>query len=143
MSLDTNKALTRRTYDQVLNDRRLEEIDELVVAAYDEHDPLPDQREGRDGLKDRVRMLVEGLAPTFTVEDIVAEGDRVVVRWTNSGRHVGDFLGMPPTGHSYAIAGINIYRIEDGQLAEHWHVIDQLAMLQQLGLVPAATGAPA
>jgi len=80
MSLDTNKALTRRIYDQVLNDRRLEEIDELVVAAYDEHDPLPDQREGRDGLKDRVRMLVEGLAPTFTVEDIVAEGDRVVVR---------------------------------------------------------------
>jgi predicted ester cyclase len=56
---------------------------------------------------------------------------------------VGDFLGMPPTGHSYAIAGIDIYRIEDGQLAEHWHVIDQLAMLQQLGLVPAATGAPA
>jgi len=143
MSLDTNKALTRRIYDQVLNDRRLEEIDELVVAAYDEHDPLPDQREGRDGLKDRVRILVEGLAPTFTVEDIVAEGDRVVVRWTNSGRHVGDFLGMPPTGHSYAIAGIDIYRIEDGQLAEHWHVIDQLAMLQQLGLVPAATGAPA
>jgi predicted ester cyclase len=83
------------------------------------------------------------LAPTFAVEDIVAEGDRVVVRWSNSGRHVGDFLGMPPTGHSYAIAGIDIYRIEDGQLAEHWHVIDQLAMLQQLGLVPAATGAPA
>jgi steroid delta-isomerase-like uncharacterized protein len=141
MSLDTNKALMRRIYDQVLNDRRLEEIDELAVTAYDEHDPLPGQREGRDGLKDRVRMLVEGLAPTFTVEDIVAEGDRVVVRWTNSGRHVGDFLGMPPTGHSYAIAGIDIYRIEDGQLAEHWHVIDQLAMLQQLGLIPAPDGA--
>jgi predicted ester cyclase len=141
MSLDTNKALMRRIYDQVLNDRRLEEIEELAVAAYDEHDPLPGQREGRDGLKDRVRMLVEGLAPTFTVEDIVAEGDRVVVRWTNSGRHVGDFLGRPPTGHSYAIAGIDIYRIEDGQLAEHWHVIDQLAMLQQLGLIPAPDGA--
>ena len=56
---------------------------------------------------------------------------------------MGDFLGMLPTGYSYAIAGIDIYRIEDGQLAEHWHVIDQLAMLQQLGLVPAATGAPA
>ena len=64
MSLDTNKALTRRIYDQLLNDRLLEEIDELVVAAYDEHDPLPDQREGRDGLKDRVRMLVEGLVGT-------------------------------------------------------------------------------
>ena len=143
MSIETNKALVRRFYDQVLNGRRMEAIDELAVAGYDEHDPLPGQREGRDGLKDRVSMLVEGLAPTFTVEDVVAEGDRVVVRWTNSARHVGDFLGIPPTGRSCAIAGIDIYRLEDGRLAEHWHVIDQLAMLQQLGLIPAPGTAPA
>jgi steroid delta-isomerase-like uncharacterized protein len=143
VSIETNKALVRRFYDQVLNGRRVEAIDELTVADYDEHDPLPGQREGRDGLKDRVSMLVEGLAPTFTVEDVVAEGDRVVVRWTNSARHVGDFLGIPPTGRYCAIAGIDVYRIEDGQLAEHWHVIDQLAMLQQLGLMPAPDSAPA
>ena len=135
MSIETNKALVRRFYDQVLNGRRVQAIDELAVAGYDEHDPLPGQREGRDGLKDRVSMLVEGLAPTFTVEDVVAEGDRVVVRWTNSARHVGDFLGIPPTGRSCAIAGIDIYRLENERLAEHWHVIDQLAMLQQLGLL--------
>ena len=88
MSAETNKVLVRRFYDQVLNGRRVQAIDELAVAGYDEHDPLPGQREGRDGLKDRVSMLVEGLAPTFTVEDVVAEGDRVVVRWTNSARHV-------------------------------------------------------
>jgi predicted ester cyclase len=98
---------------------------------------------GREGLKDRVSMLVEGLAPTFTIEDVVAEGDRVVVRWTNSARHVGGFLGIPPTGRTCAIAGIDIYRIEDHRLAEHWHVIDQLAMLQQLGLLPAPDSAPA
>ena len=143
MSAETNKVLVRRFYDQVLNGRRVQAIDELAVAGYDEHDPLPGQREGRDGLKDRVSMLVEGLAPTFTVEDVVAEGDRVVVRWTNSARHVGDFLGIPPTGRSCAIAGIDIYRLEDGRLAEHWHVIDQLTMLQQLGLMPAPDSAPA
>jgi predicted ester cyclase len=89
-----------------------------------------------------VSMIVEGLAPTFTIED-VAEGDRVVVRWTNSAKHVGNFLGVPPTSRSCAIAGIDIYRIDNGRMAEHWHVIDQLAMLQQLGLIPAPEGAPA
>jgi predicted ester cyclase len=59
-------------------------------------------------------MLTEGLAPTFTIEDIVAEADWVVVRWTNSARHVGNFLRIPPSGRSCAIAGIDIYRLEDG-----------------------------
>ncbi len=137
MSNDDNKALTRRFYDEVLNGRRTGVLDEIAAAGYDEHDPLPGQGEGRQGLKNRVAMLVEGLAPTFTVEDVIAEGDRVVVRWTNSGRHVGDFLGVPPTDRPFAIAGIDIYRIEDGRLAEHWHVVDQLSMLQQLALLPA------
>jgi steroid delta-isomerase-like uncharacterized protein len=143
MSTQTNKALVRRFYDQVLNGRHMEAIDELAVTGYNEHDPLPGQREGREGLKDRVSMLADGLAPTFTIEDIIAEGDRVVVRWTNSARHVGNFLGIPPTGRSCAIAGIDIYRLEDGRLAEHWHVIDQLTMLQQLGLMPSPDSAPA
>jgi predicted SnoaL-like aldol condensation-catalyzing enzyme len=143
MSNDTNKALTRRFYEQVLNGRQAHVIDEIAVIGYDEHDPLPGQGEGREGLKNRVNMLVEGLAPTFTIEDLIAEGDRVVVRWTNSGRHVGDFLGAAPTDRPYAMAGIDIYRVEAGRLAEHWHVVDQLSMLQQLGLIPAPDGAPA
>lgn len=143
MSIESNKALVRRFYDQVLNGQCLEVIDELAVTSYNEHDPLPGQRAGREGLKDRVSMLVEGLAPTFTIEDIVVEGDRVVVRWTNSARHVGNFLGIPPTGRTCAIAGIDIYRLEDDRLAEHWHVIDQLAMLQQLGLLASPDSAPA
>jgi len=143
MSNDTNKALTRRFYEQVLNGRQAHVIDEIAVIGYDEHDPLPGQGEGREGLKNRVNMLVKGLAPTFTIEDLIAEGDRVVVRWTNSGRHVGDFLGAAPTDRPYAMAGIDIYRVEAGRLAEHWHVVDQLSMLQQLGLIPAPDGAPA
>lgn len=143
MSSDTNRALVRRFYDEVLNEGKTMLIDELAIASYDEHDPLPGQREGLEGLKDRVTMLVEGLAPTFTIEDVVCEADRVVVRWTNRARHVGTFLGIPPTGRTCAIAGIDIYRVEGGKLAEHWHVIDQFAMLQQLGLLPAPSGVPA
>jgi steroid delta-isomerase-like uncharacterized protein len=143
MSTETNKALVRRYYDEILNGRRVEVLDELAVTDYQEHDPLPGQRGGREGLKDRVTMLIDGLAPTFTVEDVIAEGDRVVVRWTNDATHVGEFLGIPPTGRSCGVAGIDIHRVENGRMAEHWHVVDQLAMLQQLGLIPSPDGAPA
>jgi predicted ester cyclase len=143
MSTETNKKLVRRLYDEVLNSRRAEVIDELALADYTEHDPLPGQRDGLAGLKDRTAMLIEGLAPTFTVEDVIAEGDRVVVRWTNAGMHSGPFLGIPPTGRSFKMAGIDIYRIENHRMAEHWHVVDQLTLLQQLGLVPSPDGVPA
>jgi predicted ester cyclase len=143
MSTETNRLLVRRFYDEVLNDRRAEVINELALADYTEHDPLPGQRDGLAGLKDRVTMLLEGLTSTYTVEDVIAEGDRVVVRWTNAGTHSGPFLGIPPTGRSFDMAGIDIYRIENHRMAEHWHVVDQLTMLQQLGLVPSPDGVPA
>lgn len=81
-------------------------------------------------------MITTGLAPHFAIDDVVAEGDRVVVRWTNTGTHVGEFAGIPATGKPFSIVGIDIYRVSEGLLVEHWHVIDQLAMLGQLGLLP-------
>ncbi len=143
MSAETNKSLVRRFYDEVLNAHRIDVLDSLVLADYTEHDPLPGQRDGLVGLKDRVTMLIEGLASTYTVEDVIAEGDRVVVRWLNAGTHAGPFLGIPPTGRSFAMAGIDIYRLENDRMAEHWHVVDQLTMLQQLGLVPSPEDVPA
>jgi predicted ester cyclase len=73
----------------------------------------------------------------LTVEDIIAEGDRVVVRWRNRGTHVGEFLGIPPTGKAFSIEGINIYRVENGMLAEGWNVADVFGQLLQLGVIPA------
>lgn len=143
MDIEQHKALIRRFYDEVLNQRRVELIDHLAVADFIENDPLPGQREGREGLRDRVEMLTGALAPHFTIEDMIAEGDRVVVRWRNAGTHVADFLGIPATGRSFDIAGVDILRIEAGLLAEHWHVVDQLTMLQQLGLIPTPEPAPA
>ena len=139
--MEPNKDVARRIYEEVLNKRDLDLHDELVRQDYIEHDPLPGQGEGLDGIRERYTMLIEGLDPRFTIEDEIAEGDRVVVRWTNSGTHVGEFLGVPATNRPFSIAGIDIYRVQDGKLAEHWHVVDMYAQLIQLGLLPAPQGA--
>ena len=130
-----NKQTITRLYELV-NAGRVEEIGDLVTPDYLEHDPVPGQGVGREGAIDRFSILVGSLAPSFTVEDVIAEGDRIVVRWTNAGTHVGEFAGIPATGRAFTISGIDIYRVEGDLLAEHWHVIDQLAMLGQLGLLP-------
>lgn len=106
-----SKQTALRLYE-LLNQGDVDPIGDLVTADYVEHDPLPGQGE-------------------------VREGDRVMVRWTNAGTHVGEFAGIPATGGTFQIAGIDVYRVEDGRLAEHWHVVDQLSMLGQLGLLPA------
>lgn len=133
---NNNKEVARRLYHDVLNRRQVAVVDELATEDYIEHDPLPGQGTGREGLKDRVDMLSSAFEPHFSLEDVIAEGDRVVVRWTNSGTHVGEFMGIPPTGRSFSIAGIDIYRVENGRLAEHWHVIDMYGQMVQLGLLP-------
>ncbi len=135
MSTAQNKKVTLQVYE-LLNTGDVEAIGDLVAADYVEHDPLPGQGTGREGAVDRFSMIAHGLAPRFTVEDVIAEDDKVVVRWTNTGTHVGDFLGVPPTGRPFTIGGIDIYRVDGDLLCEHWHQIDQLSMLGQLGLLP-------
>jgi steroid delta-isomerase-like uncharacterized protein len=136
VAVEENKSVVRRYYEAVLNGGEVQALDEMVVPDYEEHDPVPGQGTGRDGIKDRVRILREAFDPRFTIEDVVAEGDRVVVRWTNTGTHVGEFMGIPPTDRSFTIAGIDIHRIDEGKMAEHWHVVDLFSQLQQLGLLP-------
>lgn len=135
MNTDQNKQLALRLYE-LLNAGRIDDIGDLVAEDYREHDPLPGQGHGREGVLDRFSMLTSALAPQFAVEDVIAEGDRVVVRWTNSGTHVGEFAGRPASGRTFRIAGIDVYRVADSKLSEHWHVVDQLAMLGQLGFLP-------
>jgi len=138
MSNDTNKAVLRRYYEEVLNAGNVGVLDAIALPDHVEHDPLPGQGAGIAGFRKRVEMLREGLSPEFTIEQMVAEGDTVVVRWTNRGRHVAPFLGIPPTNKSFTIAGIDVHLLRDGKLAEHHHVVDQLSMMQQLGLIPGA-----
>jgi steroid delta-isomerase-like uncharacterized protein len=137
MSSESNKAVVRRYYEEVLNRGDLGVLESLVRADHVEHDQLPGQGGGgRTGFRKRVEILREGLSPEFTIEQMVTEGDTVVVRWTNRGRHVAPFLGIPATHKNFTIAGIDFHTLKDGQLAEHRHVVDQLSMMQQLGLIP-------
>jgi steroid delta-isomerase-like uncharacterized protein len=136
MGSEANKEVARRYYEGVLNQGDLDALAEMAVPDYEEHDPLPGQGSGIKGLQDRVRMIRDAFGQRFTIEDVVAEEDRVVVRWTGSGTHVGEFIGIPPTGKSFTITGLDIHRFVDGRMAEHWHVVDQFALLQQLGLIP-------
>lgn len=127
----------RRIYE-LYNAGDADGIAALVAEDYIENDPLPGQGMGRDGMRDRAKMLIGALAPQFTVEDVICEGDRVVVRWTQAGTHVGEFFaGVPATGKSFAGRGIDIYRVgADGLFAEHWHEVDVLSILVQLGVIP-------
>ena len=144
MAGNDNKAVVQRFYQEVLNQRKLEVLDQIAAEDYVEHDPFPGQGNGRADLKARVASLHKAFNPLrFNVEDVIAEGDKVVVRWTNSGTDRGGFMGIPPTGREFGIAGIDIYVVRDGRLAEHWHVVDMLGHMQQLGLLPTPSGAPA
>ena len=136
MSSEENKAMARRLYTDVFEGGNLDVVDQIVAVDYKEHGPLPGQADGIQGLKDRATLLRTAFAPRFTLEDVIAEDDRVVVRWKNHCTHVGEFPGLPITGKPYSIDGIDIYRVRHGKLAEHWHVVDQLSMLQQIGLFP-------
>ena len=136
MSTDENRAVVRRYYQEVLEGGNIQLLEEMAIPDYDEHDPIPGQSNGLEGLKQRVEMLRSAFQPRFTLEDMIAEGDKVVVRWTNRGTHVGEFMGISPTGKSFSIAGIDIHRLSGGKMAEHWHVVDLFGQLQQLGLIP-------
>ena len=136
MGVNENKQVVTTYYESALNGGDVDVLDQLVVSDYEEHDPLPGQGTGRQGIKDRVSLLRAAFEPRFTIEDLIAEGDRVAVRWTSTGTHVAEFMGIPPTGRSYTIAGIDIHRLEDGRMAEHWHVVDLFSQMQQLGLIP-------
>jgi steroid delta-isomerase-like uncharacterized protein len=144
MTEQPNKAVVRSYYEEVFNERNVDLIDQLSVEDYVEHDPFPGQGNGRSDLKARVRLILDSMNPLrFEIEDIVAEGDRVVVRWSQTGTQSGNFMGIPPSGRNFTFAGIDVHRLRDGRMAEHWHVIDLFGLLQQLGAIPAPSGSAA
>ncbi|MDQ6748736.1 MAG: ester cyclase [Candidatus Dormibacteraeota bacterium] len=142
--IEANKAVARRYYEEVLTGGNVDALDHLAAEDYIEHDPFPGQGNGRADLKARVGYLLSAFSPlSFNIEDVIAEGDKVVVRWKNAGTHSGNFMGIPATSKQFSVAGVDIHVVRDGRLAEHWHVVDQFSQMQQLGLLPVPEGARA
>ena len=136
MSTEENKALIRRQVE-AWNTGNLDALDDLVAADLIHHDLPPGMAPGLEGFKQIISMHRKAFPDVrVTIEDILAEGDRVMNRWTVSGTHHGEYMGIAPTGKQVTLKGMSIHRIEGGKIAEQWHEMDMLGLLQQMGVVP-------
>ncbi len=138
------KALTRRFYEEAVNQGRLEVVDELCAPDFVDHEEFPGLTPDREGVKQFITMF-RGAFPDlrFAIEDILLEDDKAAIRATIRGTHQGEFMGIPPTGREIAVQTIDIVRIRDGQATEHWGLTDMAAMLTQLGVMPEPAAAQA
>jgi predicted ester cyclase len=133
-----NKALVRKFYKEVFGEWNMDMVDEVVSPRFRSHDWPPDSKTGPQGLRDfysGIKFVVPD--GKYEVDDLVAEGDKVVVRWRLVGTHKGTFQGIAPTGRPVTLKGIAIYRLENGKLMERWVVSDVYGVLQELGAVLA------
>jgi steroid delta-isomerase-like uncharacterized protein len=130
----TNKDLVRRIYEEAFNTGRLDVLDELVAGAYE----APDGTSGAAAFRTNVADLRAGFPDIrFTIEDLIAEEDRVAVRWSWIATHRGAFRGVAPTGKRITNSGIAIYQLDDGKIVRSWLEADRLGALQQMGAAPA------
>jgi steroid delta-isomerase-like uncharacterized protein len=140
VSTEENKGLARRFYE-IFNSGNFQELDKIMPANAVDHNPFPGQAPGLEGVKQALELFRHGFPDIkVTPEDIIAVGDKVVVRSVARGTNTGSFMGMPPTGKGIEIAAIDIYRVTDGKLAEAWHVEELLQLMMQIGAVPPPGG---
>jgi steroid delta-isomerase-like uncharacterized protein len=131
-----DEATVRRFYEEMNNGRKLELAPELFGADHKMHDPQVPTSDGPDGVAATVKVYQDNVEGHWQIEDIFSTEDKVVVRWTGSGTHVGEVNGVPATGKKVLVDAISIHRMAGGKIAETWEVWDTLGFLQQLGVVP-------
>ena len=138
MSAEENKAIVRRFWG-VWEEGNIDLVDELLAPDYVNHTPAtPDQPTGPEGVKGVVTMFRSAMPDLrVVIEDMIAEGDKVAVRYTLEGTHDGELFGVPPTGQRLSIKSIAVERVSDGKIRDHWRITDSLDMMQQLGVIPA------
>ena len=136
MSTEQDKMLARRLFEEIWNSKNLAVMDELVAPNFVFHNAVKTLY-GPEDYK-RFAMSYHNAFPEarFTVEDVIAEGDTVALRWVARGAHSGELLGIPPTGKQVTVSGITITLISNGKSVESWGEFDALGMLQQIGAIP-------
>jgi steroid delta-isomerase-like uncharacterized protein len=141
---EENKAVARRFFE-LWETGDLDSLEEVLAPDSVDHDPYnPHGQEGLEGAKQTIAMYREAFPDTtFTIEDQLADGDKVVTRWTATGTHEGELMGMQPTGKKASITGITVDRIENGKIAEGWTNWDTLGLMQNIGAIPEQEAAPA
>jgi predicted ester cyclase len=143
MSME-NIKIVERLFDEAWGQGNLELIDEICAENFIDHDPLLGDAD-REGLKARIETY-RGAFPDlrFTIEEIFASGDRVVVRWSGVGTFENELMGLAPTGEKGSpVGGIAISRFEDGKLIEDWAQWDTLRLMKNMGAVPEGAATPA
>lgn len=141
MTTEENRLLIRRFIDEVINKKNLDAIDTLVANDFVEHVPFPGQGPGREGLKYAIGLFLNAFPNIhWALDEQIAEGNKVVSRFTWTGTHRGLFLGIAPTGRMVQVWGVVNDVIRGGQLAESRMIMDTLGLMQQLGAIPGAAG---
>jgi len=137
-----DKQVVRDFVDEVFNQHRVDAADKYIAADIVDHNPWPGFPPTLQGFKDGTRAFLAAFPDCrCEIDDVLSDGDKVVVRSRLSGTNSGSFMGAPPTGKRVEVEGIDIVRTANGKQVEHWGIFDGAAMMQQLGMMPAAAGA--
>jgi steroid delta-isomerase-like uncharacterized protein len=131
--------LIQEFYDEMLTKGNLDALDDLVTDDVVDHEQgMPGQPEGKEGVRFFVNAMRESFSDLKATSEVTLEsGDLACARTTFTGKHTGDFMGVPASDKSIEVETIDIIRIEDGKCAEHWGVTDMMSLMQQLGAIPA------
>jgi predicted ester cyclase len=132
MTRDCNRTIIKRFFIEVMGAGDLAVLDELAVEDYEDHVALPGQGYGRDGLKRRVARIRAAFQPRHRLHDVIVDSDLVAVRWTLSGVHSAEFVGLPPTGKPVEFDGVDMYLMREGRMAAHWNVVNLWAFYRQV-----------
>jgi len=135
---ETNKSLARRLIEEAVNKGNLSVVDEILSPDYVYREPTAGERRGKAGYREVVTMYRNAFPDIkVTIEEQIAEGDRVVTQFTGTGTHRGELFGTAPTGKRVSVPGVVVERFVNGKLVEATHLYDTFGMMQQLGAVPA------
>jgi steroid delta-isomerase-like uncharacterized protein len=139
MSVEQNKSIVRRWVEEGWNKRNTALIDQLFTPDFYQHETGPETVKSSETLKPFVAGYLSAFPDLqFTIEDLIAEGDKVVWRFTATGTNIGPFMGGATTGKSISVTGTITFRLENSRMAEAWLNLDVLGLLQQVGIIPVS-----